>query len=232
MNKNYNDRLFSGHGLRSWLHFSRYLWLRKTLEQHGIKYSSVIELGCFDGKSIDYLNISFGKYEGYDANVENGLDLFKTRWANKQNYQAHLSNTVGDFNSGNQKFDLAICMETLEHLPRKDVSSYIEKLSNSCNNYAIITVPNEIGLLFFIKYIVKLILYGKENTQKYTLLEIVYQTLGMSNKVEQKEHKGFNYKNLIIELRKQFEVVEVQGTQFPFFPLCFSANIGILCKKI
>lgn len=233
MNKNYNNRLFSGHGFRSWLHVSRYLWLRKKLEQHSIKYSSVIELGCYDGKTINYLPYPPEKYEGYDANWEDGLIIFKTQWGNKPNYQSHLSDSIDDFNSGNQKFDLVICMETLEHLPRKDVLFYLEKLSNSCDGYAIITIPNEIGLLFFVKHTVKLILsfFGKEDTEKYTLLEFIYQTLGMTNKVEQDEHKGFNYKNNILKIADYFEILAVEGTQFQLLPLFVSANIGIVCKK-
>ena len=233
MKQNYNDRLFSGHGFRSWLHSSRYLWLSNKLKQHSIKYSTVIELGCYDGKSINYLPYPPEKYEGYDANWEDGLEIFKTQWANKQNYQAHLSNSVDDFNSENQKFDLVICMETLEHLPRKDILFYLEKLSDSCDGYVIITVPNEIGLLFFVKYVSKLILgiYNKEKNQKHTLLEFIYQTLGMSQKVEQNDHKGFNYKNLTVNIADYFEILVIEGTQFPLLPLFASANIGIVCKK-
>ena len=233
MNKTYNDRLFSGYGFRSWLHSSRYLWLRKKLEQYGIKYSSVIELGCYDGKSISYLPYPPEKYEGYDANWENGLEIFKTQWANKPDYRSHFSCSTDDFNSGNQKFDLVICMETLEHLPREDALSYLEKLSNSCDGYAVITVPNEIGLLFFVKHICKLILslYDKEDIEKYTLLELIYQTLGMTNKVEQDDHKGFNYKNYILKIADYFEILAVEGTQFPLLPLFLSANTGVLCRK-
>ncbi|MSP52949.1 MAG: methyltransferase domain-containing protein [Gammaproteobacteria bacterium] len=212
---------------------ARYLWLRKKLEAHNIQYASVIELGCYDGKAINYLPYPPEKYEGYDANFENGLDIFKEKWENKPNYQVYFSNSLDTFNSKNEKFDLAICMETLEHLPRKEIPVYLDKLARSCNQYAIITVPNEIGLLFFIKYILKLILscYNKENIQKYTLLEFIDQTFGMSHKVEQNDHKGFNYKNVITNISNYFEIVAVEGTQFPLLPLFSSANIGVVCKK-
>lgn len=150
------------------------MWPNKKLQQHSVQYSSAIELGCYDGKSINYLTYPPEKYEGYDANWEDGLGLFKIQWVNKPNYQAHLSHSINDFNNENQKFDLAICMETLEYLPRKDILLYLEKLSTSCNNYAIITVPNEIGILFFIKHICKSILsfFNEENIKKIYLARI------------------------------------------------------------
>lgn len=54
----------------------------------------------------------------------------------------------------------------------------------------------------------------------------------MSYKVEQNDHKGFNYKNIILNIADYFEILVVEGTQFPLLPLFFSANIGIVCKKI
>ena len=159
MEKSYNDRLFSGHGLRSWLHSSRFLWLKKILKIYAVNYTSIIELGCYDGKSINYLPYPPKQYTGYDANWEKGLDVFKEIWKNKYFYQVYSCSSIDEFNPTKEIFDLAICMETLEHVPRKDIPIYLNKLANSCNLYTIITVPNEIGILFFFKHIFKLFLH-------------------------------------------------------------------------
>jgi hypothetical protein len=232
MKKSYNDLIFSERGFRSWLHFSRFLWLKKILESYAVNYDSVIELGCYDGKTINYLPYPPKQYIGYDANWGASLDLFNALWKNEPHYQSYISNKITEFNPSDKKFDVAICMETLEHLPRKDIPVYLEKLAKSCNKYTIVTIPNEVGLLFLFKYLFKLALrfLANETVQEYSFLDIIYQTLGISEKVEQDDHKGFDYKIVIVELKKYFEVIKVEGTQLPFLPLFMNATIGILCK--
>jgi hypothetical protein len=50
----YNERLFS-RGLRSKLHYARFNWFVAQLKKRKCSASSVLELGCFDGKLIDFL---------------------------------------------------------------------------------------------------------------------------------------------------------------------------------
>lgn len=53
----YNKRLFSS-GLRKCWHLARFYWLREQLSRNfgvSLQGCSVIELGCFDVKTLDYL---------------------------------------------------------------------------------------------------------------------------------------------------------------------------------
>ena len=76
----YNERLFSG-GLRSKLHYARFNWFASQVSKRKCATDSVIELGCFDGKLIDYFAVQPLRYVGFDANWESGLDMARARWA-------------------------------------------------------------------------------------------------------------------------------------------------------
>ena len=70
--KSYNERLFNGSFVRKFFQFSRFIWIKQTIEKYRIHYNSIIELGCFDGRIFDYLPYEAEKYQGYDANWEGG----------------------------------------------------------------------------------------------------------------------------------------------------------------
>ena len=74
----YNERLFTKEILGK-LHSARFEWLVKSLLRLGWKSETVLELGCFDGKVIDYLPDKPTHYRGLDANWEGGLDIAKDR---------------------------------------------------------------------------------------------------------------------------------------------------------
>jgi hypothetical protein len=76
----YNERLFSG-GLRSKLHFARFQWFLSQVTKRNCSTESVLELGCFDRKLIDFLLKKPSRYVGFDANWEGRLDIAKVRWA-------------------------------------------------------------------------------------------------------------------------------------------------------
>ena len=50
----YNERLFSG-GFRSKLHLARFRWLQSEIAKRKCRIDSVLELGCYDGKLIEFL---------------------------------------------------------------------------------------------------------------------------------------------------------------------------------
>ncbi len=58
-----------------------------------------------------------------------------------------------------EKFSLAIRMETLVHIPDDMLDGYLTKIRDATEGLLILTVPNEIGLVFLIKYLIKLIIF-------------------------------------------------------------------------
>lgn len=213
----YNQRLFSS-GVRKWLHEMRFRWLNK--ETSGMS-GSVFELGCFDARSITYLGFSPERYLGLDAGWEGGLD---SAIAQYPNFEFRRSDTLVQ-PAGT--FDLAIAMETLEHLPREQLPNYVDVLSRTAP-VLLVTVPVEIGPVFLIKRIVKAFLPGRK--QYYSVRELIFTTLGFTTRVEQVDHKGFDYRHIRNLLRSCYGNVKVEGLPFKKLPL-FSFTVAIRAER-
>src|SRR6267142_3986212 len=104
----YNERLFSG-GLRSRLHFARFHWIRGELERLGVKPTRVLELGCYDGRALDFIP-SPQRYVGMDANWEGGLDLARVH-RRMEGYDFIEVRCPSDIQL-RESFDLALSLET------------------------------------------------------------------------------------------------------------------------
>lgn len=227
--KSYNERLF-GSGVAKLVHESRYHALAKLFDQK--RSEKVLELGCFDGKTLEYFSHSPKLYEGYDANWEGGLELAKSKWSECPNYHFFESSSVESFITKEKEFDFGICMETLEHLPDEDVPLYIEKLSIGVSGTIFITVPNEIGIFFLIKFIYKSV-FGKV-TERYTVKEIWRTLFGNVEAVERNTggHKGFSHRKLINHLKSHMKIKEVYGLPFKYLPKSLNPTIVIHASSV
>lgn len=224
----YNDRLFKPKSIRKFLHLARFKWIKKKLIKYQIKYQKVIELGCYDGRALNYLPQKPKIYKGFDANWENGLDLAKKIFIENKNYYFHEAQNPHDINLAEDEiFELAISLETLEHIPEKLLCPYLEKISNNLNGYFLITVPNEKGPFFIIKRLIR----PKDDSYDYNFKDYINLLFGKTNSIERDNHKGFDYDHLIYDLKKYFDIIKVEGLPFgSFLPkfLCF--GIGIIAK--
>lgn len=225
----YNERLFSG-DLRSYFHFARFKWLTNKLINIGASVDSVLELGCFDGKLLDFMQEKPLEYIGYDANWENGLDLAREKFKNYPNYLFYeVHNPEEMILDKEKKFTLAISMETLEHIPPDMVDDYLQKMAQHLDGYFLVTVPNEKGIVFLSKWLLKKILIG--DSKNYSFKEVINAFLGNMDQVSRNQHKGFDYISLIKDIQKYFDIIEISGHPFSLLPynLCF--GIGIIAKS-
>jgi hypothetical protein len=225
---NYNERLF-GKGFRRKLHLARFKWLSDKIINHKLNTTNVIELGCFDARSLEYISPQPFKYSGYDANWENGLDIARIKYSSFNNYSFNVCNTPSEFNKVNAIYSMAISLETLEHIPIEMLDEYIKKIAAGLNGYLIITVPNEKGLIFLIKHILKRYLFG--GYDKYTFKELLNATLGRMHLVERDQHKGFDYMQLKMHLLDHFDLFEEQGIPFALLPLWLNTQVGFVMKS-
>src|SRR5712692_4127618 len=192
----YNERLFSG-GIRSRLHFARFQWLSFEVTRRNCLTDSVLELGCFDGKLIDFLPRKPSRYIGFDANWEGGLDMAKARWADAPNFFFLQASSPDEMHlNSNDVFNIAVAMEIFEHVPPHMVDGYLRKIAQHLKGYFFVTVPNEKGITFLAKWLAKKIL--SKDAQHYTLSELANATLGRMHLVARQEHKGFDYESLVI----------------------------------
>jgi 2-polyprenyl-3-methyl-5-hydroxy-6-metoxy-1,4-benzoquinol methylase len=224
----YNERLFTN-GIRGKLHSARFEWLARSLLRLECAYPKVLELGCYDGKVIDYLPEKPTSYLGLDANWEGGLDIAEDKWKNQSNYMFRQCTTPEQMGIIGKQYDISICMETLEHIPPQMVAPYLEKLAKVTKEYIFITVPNEIGMVFFFKHIAKKLFFG--DAESYTVSEFINETLGNTDKVKRIDHKGFNYKQLITQMSDYFDIVEISGFPLAFAPTSLNFSIGIIGKS-
>jgi len=229
---NYNERLFNGKSIRSKFHLARYIWLRNKLRQYKCPANSVLELGCFDGKTLEFLDKEPVLYEGYDANWEGGLDIGKEKWESHSGYHFKLCTKTEDFKPGEKAFEISVCQETAEHLPVEDLNYYLEHLARATKTYCFISVPNERGIVFLTKHTLKFLTQKKNERENISFKDAVYSVFGRLEKVKRdvRYHKGFDYKKFQKEITRYFDIVETNGLPFSFLPISLSFTIGFVCK--
>lgn len=225
--KSYNERLFKGSLVRSYFHLARFNWIKSTIQRYKLHYSRVIEIGCFDGKLLDFLPIPPKLYQGYDANWEGGLETAQNKWKDNENINFNFA-TDPNYISKNE-YDLGISIETFEHIPPELVCPYLKKLSENINGFMLITVPNEKGPFFLLKKLIKPV--DKLGNIQYSILDILNIFLGRTNYVERDNHKGFDYDHLIYDVKKFFDIIEISPyPTIPFLPLFLGFGVGILAR--
>lgn len=229
-NKTYNERLFSP-GLRGFFHNARFKWLYNCFLKRKISNGTILEIGCNDGRSLKYIPFIPEQYVGYDADWEGGFDEAKENYKSRENCHFIKSDHPNTFNVKEEKFDYTLAMETLEHLPIAYLDEYLKKISIATKSYGFFSVPNERGLVFFLKYFFKKLFIVQR--EPYTNKEIWFALIGKLDKVERNDtsHKGFDYKKLILDLEKYFDIEEVNGIPFSFLPASLNFTIGIIVKK-
>lgn len=232
MKKGYNERLFSEKSIRGKLHYARYYWLNKKIIEYYPNAKTVLELGCFDAKTINFLPSNITLYQGFDANWEGGFDIAIEKYRGNSKFQFKCCRSLEEFSPSNNAFDISICMETLEHLPSADLESYINKLYEATKNICFVTVPNEKGMVLLAKYFIKKIIL-KHAPEKYSCKELFNGFLGKMNHIKRREggHKGFDYLELINKLNKKFIVEEISGIPLSIAPKSINFTIGIVLRK-
>lgn len=221
----YNDRLFSG-GLRQRIHQARFRWVGREVSKHG--GARIVELGCFDCRTLDHIDPSFESYQGYDADWEGGLSAARSRISDPR-VSLHKCTSPDEFSP--EPFDVAISLETLEHIDPNQLSAYLAKVAAALprGGVFLVSVPNETGILFAAKQIYKSLFL--EGRREYSFAEFVYQTLGMTQKVARKEHKGFSWRRFRKEMQRHFDVGSAKGLQIPMLPAFANASIGLVATR-
>jgi len=222
----YNERLFSGDALRRFYHLSRFRWLKERISQQAQAPLRVVELGCFDARTLDYLPRRPQQYVGLDANWEGGLDEARQKLSGRPEVsliEATEASVLKQYEDG--QFDTAVALETLEHIPSDLLRDYLAELARVTRGCFYISVPNEMGPVFLAKYLVKRMAYG--GTETYSGKEVIAATLRQSHKVERNEHKGFDYRTLIKDMDEYFRVTRVEGIPFAAVPSAISLTVGI-----
>lgn len=226
----YNERLFNRGSLRSKLHVARFEWLQKQIDYYYSEPKRIMELGSFDSRSLNYLPSS-AEYHAYDANWLGGLDKARIDFSDQRNAKFNLCRNLSEFDVKAKNYDISICLETLEHLPSKELDAYLRKISEATVHYCFISVPNEQGIVFLAKHLLKRI-KRSSSLEKYTSKEMMLAILGRQDKVKRLEttHKGFSHHQLIKVVNNYFYIKQIQGLPFKFLPLGFNFTIAMVLQ--
>lgn len=223
----YNEQLFSRPGLRSYYHFARFHWVEKKATQHLASGAALVELGCFDGRLLDFIRPLVGEYVGIDANWERGLDRAKEKYRTQVGLtfvEGADPSVLERFSDG--YFDAAAALETLEHVPPVLMPRFLDQLARVTRGYLFVTVPNELGPVFLVKHVGKAVFYG--GVQHYSPREILAALIRKSDAIERDDHKGFDYRDVVREIAARFDIVSVEGLPAIGLPPALSPTIGIV----
>lgn len=225
----YNERLFSK-GIRKRWHSARFHWLSKQLSRDfGAQLADMrlVELGCFDGKTLRFMQTRPRTYTGFDANWGGGLDLARTSWRDQPGIQFIQCDEPHQLAG---QYDVAVCLETIEHLPLASLDGFIGRLAAAAPVlYA--TVPVEFGPLFAFKHTYKLL--TRNRPDHYRLVEFLNCVIGRTSRVQRVEfgHKGFDYRDLITLMRRHYETVTATNIVSPLLPLALAPSVGLLARR-
>jgi len=226
----YNQRLFAGRGLRSFLHTSRFEWVRRAIARTGTDCGRVVELGCFDGRLLGYLPALPSAYLGIDKGVEGGIDRAIEAHHGRPALRFVKTGDPGVLEAEpDGSFSAAFALETMEHIPDEVLERYIAALAHKVDGHLFVTVPNEKGLVFLAKWLVKALIY--RDGEPYTACEVIASTLGLTGLVERGEHKGFDYATLGRQIGRHFDEVRLSGIPFAWLPPFLSFTVGITARS-
>jgi len=227
-NTSYNENF--GAGLFGRHHTQRFKWLKKNIASMFSERSSisVLEVGCYDGKTLDFVPVDVHRYVGFDAGWGGGLDLAHQRFANRNNCKFHQSVEPSDIANTPGRFDLIICMETFEHISPSKAGSYISAFAAKLEGFLLVTVPNEQGLPLLFKTVGANLL-GK-NRDSYGVSEFTNAFFGRMEHVPRSNHKGFDYTALANSIRGSLKHVQVESVSPTKFPERLSLTIGMIAS--
>ena len=100
------------------------------------------------------------------------------------------------------------------------LTSTFATLSKLNNGYLLITVPNEKGVFFILKRLLKPS-QDELGAYRFSFRDYIYLLFNKTNKVERNKYKKFDYDHLIYDVRKYFDIVEGNGYPKYFFSIIF-----------
>lgn len=222
----YNDRLFNGNRARRFLHERRFWWLVDRLRRLNIRRADIIEVGCYDAKTISYLErggIAFNRYVGYEAD-DDVFTRAQPQWAKRPEITLVKSTSPSDIDLS-ATFDVGICMETLEHLPDELVDGYLDALARVVRGPVFFTIPVERGAMLVAKQLGYRIfgMYG----DRLSWRDLLNGALSQTDKIPRHEHAGFDERRMIGRIARYFNVTESAGLFIPYFTT-LNFTVGII----
>lgn len=222
-------------------HARRFEWLRSKITSLGKKEISVIELGCNDARSVEYISVPIRRYLGLDAGWHSGwkngraygLEAAQARFRNRPHFEFRRSERCEDLERVPGKFDVAIVLETFEYLEPSKLEAYVTTLSEKLNDGGTIvsTMPNEKGVPLLVKAVGSW-LSGVPRSG-YTPAQFCNALIGRLGRVPRgiRGRRGFDYQVMSEIIQRYFPHGYLESVEPASAPLWFSLNVGLVASK-
>jgi len=187
------------------LHSLRYRHLLEILREIPQPFR-LLDIGCGPGKLYQVLDADFDfEYVGVELD-KRFIEALEARYSHKQNCRIVGESILTAIDSLGD-FDVICAMETLEHIPRAEVTALLDKIAARRPPMFFASVPVEVGFSIWLKNIGSAI-YGYGRHLEYTWSETFWAGLYRLDKLPPHTtcHKGFDWRWLRDELTKRFDV--------------------------
>lgn len=222
-------------------------WITRAL--HGFRYKHlyafisklassdkpirILEIGAAHGKVFQALNDRFNiEYTGIEIE-ESFVTLAKERYGHCDNFQIHHADALDKLSLiQDHEYDVAISLETLEHIPEHNVVRLLEGLRDSQVKHFVFSVPVEIGPIIWIKNIGSYLM-GYLRYKEYTPAQTFWAGLYALDRLPRHglAHIGFDWRWLAQTVRHNLTITKIKRLPLPFLPTGLSTSIMIFAKR-
>jgi 2-polyprenyl-3-methyl-5-hydroxy-6-metoxy-1,4-benzoquinol methylase len=239
-------QIFCQNQIIAWSHSSRFITTRRLLEKYAVGNSKLLDYGCGDGTFLRMVDNLFAEAYGSDIS-QSQINDCQIRFSQSQLKFCPIANLQEDKYSS--YFDVAVCMEVIEHCLTEDTSQVLKTLKKLVKpgGLIIISVPIEIGLSLLLKQITRSLAgwlrqgdYDK-SLETYTKREFVKMFFATKLSYIERPiygdnapyhgHKGFNWRALRAQLSQQFTIEDTVFSPLDWLGGFFSSQVFIVCRN-
>jgi len=222
-------------------HARRFEWLKSKIACLGKSDISVLELGCNDARSIEYIPVPIKRYLGLDAGWRSGwengkaygLESAQVRFRDDPHLEFRRSERCEDLERVPGQFDVAIVLETFEYLEPSKLETYVSILSEKLIDGGAIlaTMPNEKGVPLLVKALGSRLSRGPRSG--YTPAQFWNALIGRLDRVPRalRGRRGFDYQMMSEIIWRYFPHGYLESVEPANAPLWLSLNVGLVARK-
>ena len=229
----------------AWSHGSRFELARRLVQGRG---GRLLDYGCGDGTFIAMARDGFSEARGVDVDAAQTQECVR-RLGSLPNVRFGLTADMAD-PSENGRWAVVTCMEVLEHCLEDERRRVLDSLARlvAPSGMVLISVPIEIGPSLLGKQFFRALagmrkLGDYQYRERYTVGELLrtaaggsiarasYEGVGASGPYRYYGHKGFDYRELQVEIEARLTIVRRLFTPLPWLGPVLNSQAWFVCQR-